>query len=118
MSRFAVLLLGLMLPLFADGARPRPGPPESLPNGKFQVTFLNGVVEVCHFEKENVSESEPLRSSGGTVVVKNGASVVTFEDDRTERWTPVGKRWLVEHWCPSSSYPAGKPVLGIAEREE
>ena len=118
MSRFAVLALGLVLPLFADGARPRPAAPESLPSGKYRVEFLNGVVEVCHFEKENVSESEPARSSGGKATVKDGAAVLTFEDDRTERWTPAGKRWLVEHWCPSSAYPAAKPVLGIAEREE
>jgi hypothetical protein len=33
------------------------------------------------------------------------------------RWTAVGKRMVVKHWYPSSSYPCGKPVFGIAERE-
>ena len=50
-------------------------------------------------------------------VDKDGAIVITFDDDRTERWTPVGKRMVVEHWYLSAQYPCCKPVLGIAERE-
>ena len=48
---------------------------------------------------------------------KDGAIVITVDYDRTEGWTPVGKRMVVEHWCPSSQYPCGKATLGIADRE-
>jgi len=63
-----------------------------------------------------VSVSEPRRSSRGKAEAKDGAVVVPFEDDRVERWTPVGERFVVEHWFPASAYPAGARVLGIAKR--
>ena len=42
--------------------------------------------------------------------------VIRFADDRLERWTIVGKRIVVEHWCPAAAYPGEARVLGIAER--
>jgi hypothetical protein len=42
--------------------------------------------------------------------------VVVFRDDRVERWTPVGRRMVVERWATAAEYPAGKPGLGVAER--
>jgi hypothetical protein len=33
------------------------------------------------------SESEPNRKSDGKAVDKDGALVVTFDDDRTQHWT-------------------------------
>jgi hypothetical protein len=44
------------------------------------------------------------------------AILVTFADDRVERWTAVDKRMVVEHWFPAAAYPAGDKVLGIADR--
>src|SRR6516165_4882670 len=88
----------------------------ALPAGEWSVEFANGVVETCEIRKDGTaSESEPNRKSDGKAVDKDGALVITFGDDRTERWTRVGKRMVVEHWDPSSQYPCGKPVLGIAE---
>jgi hypothetical protein len=43
-------------------------------------------------------------------------AVITFNDDRVERWTAVGDRFVVEHWFPASRVPVVAPVLGIAER--
>lgn len=88
-----------------------------LPVGKWNVSFLNGVKEECEIGKEGkCSVDEPLRQSNGTAEVKGSATVLTFNDERVERWTPAGKRYLVEHWFPASQFPEGEPVLGIAER--
>jgi len=81
------------------------------------VTFSNGVVESCEVRNDgNASESETLRSSEGKVSQQAGAVVITFADDRVERWTAVDKRMVVEHWCPAAAYPAGDKVVGIADR--
>jgi hypothetical protein len=45
-----------------------------------------------------------------------GAVVIAFDDDRVERWTPIGQRIVVEHWYPADSFPCATPVLGIAHR--
>jgi len=94
-------------------------PEAALPVGKWKVEFTNGVTEVCDildFDGGQVTVDEPRRTSRGTVVVKHGSAVMTFHDDRVERWTAVGKRFVVEHWFPGSGFPAATPVLGIAER--
>ena len=94
-------------------------PERSLPAGEWSVEFANGVVETCEIRKDGTaSESEPNRKSDRKAVDKDGALVITFDDDRTERWTPVGKRMVVEHWYPSCQHPCGKPVLGIASGEQ
>lgn len=117
MSRtIAILVVALALPFFAVGDPPKPLDTDGLPTGKWQIEFSNGVVEACAFDKDQATEVEPLRSSNGKAAVRDGAVVIKFEDDRTERWTKVGKRWVVEHWFPSSAFPEGKPVLGIAEQ--
>jgi hypothetical protein len=113
----AILCVALALPFFAVGDPPRPATDE-LPAGKWQIEFANGVVEACAFDKDSATEVEPLRSSNGKATLKDGAVVIAFEDDRTERWTKVGKRWVVEHWFPSSAFPCGKPVVGIAEQAQ
>ena len=112
-----VLVIALAVPFVAAGDPPTPPATEGLPTGKWKVEFANGVIEVCAFDEDKATEVEPLRSSNGNATLTDGAVVVAFEDDRTERWTKVGKRWVVEHWCPSSAYPAGKPVLGIAQQD-
>src|SRR5262245_11329097 len=71
-------------------------PPEtSLPVGKWKVEFSNGVKEVCDVGNGGESSvEEPQRRSVGMAVVKGGSVVITFGDDRVERWTPVGKRYV------------------------
>jgi hypothetical protein len=87
-----------------------------LPVGRWRVKFANGVKEVCEVRGDRTaSVSEPLRASRGKAEVKDGSVVFVYQDDRVERWTPVGKRMLVEHWYPGARFPSGTPVLGIAE---
>jgi hypothetical protein len=123
MIRLLTFLLVGAVSLVAQGSRgeaPRPAdapPRTALPVGKWKVEFANGVNEAC--EVGNGGESsveEPQRRCVGMAVVKGGSAVITFGDDRVERWTPVGKKYVVEHWFPASQVPVTTPVLGIAER--
>ena len=83
--------------------------------GRWVVEFANGVAEVCEIGQDGTaSVAEPRRSSGGKVTARDGAVVVAYDDDRVERWTPVGRKAVVEHWYPGSAFPSGAPVLGIA----
>ncbi len=109
----------LAFSLTSVGDPPKPDAAEGLPDGKWSVEFANGVVETCEIKKDGTaSVVEPLRSSAGKVTVKDGAFLIACEDDRLERWTPVGKRMVVEHWFPGSQVPVVTPVLGIAERPQ
>jgi hypothetical protein len=97
-----------------------PPPPDAggagLPVGKWTVAFANGVTETCEVKKDGTaSVVEPARRSCAKVVAKGGSFLIACEDDRLERWTPVGKRMVVEHWYPGSQVPVVTPVLGIAE---
>ena len=84
--------------------------------GKWNVEFTNGVKEVCQIRTDRTaSVAEPLRTSSGKVEIKDGSVVIVYQDDRVERWTPVGKRMVVEHWYPSARFPSGTPVRGIAD---
>lgn len=85
--------------------------------GKWKVEFANGVNEVCVVGNGGTAVvDEPQRSARGILKVKDGSVVMTFKDDRVERWTTVGTRVVVEHWFPGSQFPTATPVLGIAER--
>jgi hypothetical protein len=59
---------------------------------------------------------EPRRSSDGKAILKDGVAILLFKDDRLERWTPIGRRIVVEHWFPSARFPKGIPVRGLAQR--
>jgi hypothetical protein len=84
--------------------------------GKWNVEFTNGVKEVCQIRDERTARvAKPLRTSDGKVGVEGGSVVIVYQDVRVERWTPVGKRMVVEHWCPGARFPSGTPVLGIAD---
>jgi hypothetical protein len=94
---------------------PRPLDP-SLPVGKWTVEFANGVVEKVEIKKDGTATvSEPARSSDGKVTAIQGTFLFVCEDNRVERWTPVGKRMVVEHWASADQYPNGTPVRGIAD---
>jgi hypothetical protein len=119
-----VAALGLVLPppSWADPpSRSAPVPPPSPQAGplagRWVVEFANGVAEECEIGQDGtVSVAEPRRSSAGKVTARDGAVVVAYDDDRVERWTPVGGKAVVEHWYPGSAFPSGAPVLGIARR--
>lgn len=103
----------------ADPPRPpakNPGP-VARAVGAWVVTFANGVVEVCDVRPDgDAAVSEPNRTAAGRAELRGGEVVIAFEDDRVERWTVVGDRRVVEHFYPASEFPAGRRVLGIAER--
>jgi hypothetical protein len=84
--------------------------------GKWNVEFTNGVKEMCQIRTDRMaSVAEPLRTSNGKVEIKDGSVVIVYQDARVERWTPVGKRMVVEHWHPGAPFPSATPVLGIAD---
>jgi hypothetical protein len=120
----AIAVLVFSSALVGDPPAPpsRSTPPlesDMLPVGKWSVTFANGVVETCEIKKDGTaSVVEPRRASGGKVSRKDGSFVIACEDDRLERWTPVGSRMVVEHWFPASQLPVATPVLGIAEHAQ
>jgi hypothetical protein len=96
--------------------RPVAGP---LPAGNWTVEFANGVTERVEAKADaTVSVSEPARSASGKATSLAGTVLIVFEDDRVERWTPVGRRMVVEHWYPAAQYPNGAPVRGIADHAE
>jgi hypothetical protein len=126
MSRSRLLFVtcaALLLALPVAGDRPAPqGKNDGTPSrfvGRWTVTFANGVVEKCDVRADGtVRESEPKRSAVGKAEIKDDSLVITFADDRVERWTAVDKRMVVEHWFPAAAYPVGARVLGIADSEK
>ena len=130
MRLLALLVVGAMLiipqvpgwavpppPIPGPGPMPQPSPQASLPVGKWRVEYANEVTEVCEVQRGGAaSVVEPVRIAGGKAVVNGGSVVMVFEGGRVQRWTPVGKRFVVEHWFPGSQFPTANPgVLGIAE---
>ena len=119
--RFVLLVVGtcLVFPWASGGKTPAPPPPgaeSGLPVGRWKVAFANGVSQVCEVRKDGTAcVVEPLRTAGGKAARKGSSVVIVYDDDRIERWTPVGKRLVVEHWFPASQLPTATPVLGIAE---
>lgn len=90
-----------------------------LPIGKWNIEFSNGVIEDCSINQDGTAfVAETGRQSGGQAVGKDRLSVIVFEDDRVERWRPVGKRMVASHWGHLSDMADGSPVLGIADRVE
>jgi hypothetical protein len=110
---FTVCVL-LALPLTSTGDPPKPE--QTPPVGKWSVEFANGVVEKVEIKKDGTaSVAEPARASDGKVTAVPGAFLFVCEDGRVERWTPVGKRMVVEHWASVEQFPNGAPVKGIAD---
>jgi hypothetical protein len=109
---------GVPLPIRKQGKQvPAPRRQASPFVGQWSVGFSNGVTEACKIRNDGtVSVVEPLRTSPGKGTVNGGVIVIVYDDDRIERWTPVGKRFVVEHWFPGAQFPTGTAVLGIAER--
>jgi len=115
---FTTLAVGLAgdKPLAPERPKVPDDPAERLV-GTWTVKFENEVNEWCRVNKDHSAKVvEPLRRSPGKVEVRDGAVLIVCDDDRLERWTPVGDAAVVEHWFPASAYPKEKPVKGIAER--
>jgi hypothetical protein len=114
-----LLATGLALTLPAISTGDPPAPPKAdraLPVGKWTVEFANGVVETVTVRRDGTAAvTEPARTSDAKVTALSGGFLVVCADDRIERWTPVGKRMVVEHWFPAAQYPNGTPVRGIAD---
>lgn len=117
MNRFIPILLVCTAILAMQGSSAQPSSKADLPTGTWRIEFANRVTEVCDIGNGGkASVDEPRRQSTGTAEVKGDSVVITFADDRVERWTPVGNRFVVEHWAQGSRLPTVTPVLGIAER--
>ncbi|MDB5346213.1 MAG: hypothetical protein JWP89_4590 [Schlesneria sp.] len=129
-TAFALVLCSFALvAVSSNHAQPQPyfGAPQSgpgaavngLPTGAWRVQFANDVIETCEIRRDGTATvTEPGRTSPGKTVTQSGRVVVLYDDDRIERWTPVGKRLVVEHWASSAQWPTNAPVLGIADRIE
>jgi hypothetical protein len=123
MTRLLVVLLACSAGMVAQVSRGNPPAKDNnsdeaaSPVGKWQIEFTNGVSERCVIGRGGVAiVDEPRRRSRARWVDSGNSIVMTFDDDRVERWTSVGKRFVVEHWFPGSQSPTARPVLGIAER--
>ena len=129
MTRTLMFLFAASL-LFAQASRggafppPAPAPLElapraeaELPVGTWTAEYANGVTEVCEVGKDGTAAAiEPVRISG-KAAVSGGTVVMVFENGRVQRWTPVGKRFVVEHWFPGSQFPTtAAGTHGTAER--
>lgn len=98
------------------GVTPRPKDAPAW-GGTWWTKFANGV------NQRNTMRQADCRggndhgwSSEGKIDHDNGRIIVTYDDDRIERWTRVRHRMVVEHWHPASAYPDATPIVGIAER--
>lgn len=85
--------------------------------GQWTVDFANGVSQTCKIREDGTaSVIEPRRTADGNAAFKENSVTITFKDDVVERWTPVGKRFVVEFWYPGSGFPTASPLLGVADR--
>lgn len=123
MSAFS-MLANLLIAVFQ--APMQAGPPPlpvvkseataKLPAGKWRVEYANGITEVFEINKRGeAAVVDPVRI-GGKAAVSGSAILLLFENGRAQRWTPVGKRFVVEHWFPGDKLPTTTAsTLGVAE---
>jgi hypothetical protein len=116
---FLVSIAAIAFPLASSGDPPAPlikANASPISAGKWRVEFANGVVQTVEVRGDaTATVTEPGRTAGAKVTPIAGTALVVYDDDRVERWTPVGRRMVVEHWFPASQFPNGNPVRGIAE---
>src|SRR5262245_58019020 len=99
------------------GPPPEARPEASIPAGRWKVEYANGVTEICDVQRDGTAlVVEPVRIPG-KAAVSGPAVLMLFENGRAQRWTPVGSRFVVEHWFPGTQFPTtAAGVLGVAER--
>ena len=98
-----------------------PSEVNSLPVGKWKVSFANGVIETVEIKSDgSATVTEKERTSTGKASINNGYVEIHFEDDRVERWSldSAADRMTVQHWHPVSQMPDGLPALGNAIRHD
>jgi hypothetical protein len=107
----------LTLPRTAPGDPPAPPKADRAPPvGKWTVEFANGVFEKVEIKKDGTATvTEPARTSDGKVTATQDTYLFVCEDGRIDRWTPVGKWMVVEHWASLDQTANGPPVRGIAD---
>jgi hypothetical protein len=89
--------------------------------GRWNVEFANGIHEVHELRQDytvTVRNIAQNWSCQGRIEFDDMKVTIAYDNDRLERWTPVGDRMVVEHWHPASQLPIKPPLLGIANREE
>jgi hypothetical protein len=93
MTRTLGILFTLAVPLLVSAAPQLRTPDPAHPVGKWRVTFANGVVEASEFGPDGAAAvDEPHRAAPGRWKERDGTVVVTFTDDRVERWKKDGTR--------------------------
>lgn len=94
-----------------------PAPQEPFWTGCWRAEFANGIVQTYLLAKDGTATVDAdVWHDTGSIEISDGCLIVRFTEDRTELWTRVGDRMVVEHWFPASHLPTQRPVLGIAER--
>jgi hypothetical protein len=105
----ALIVLSSLTPTWADEALPRLF-------GSWVIKYDNGVQGYYTLRAtKTASIWEPGRDTAGKIEVRDGDVVVVNDDGRMQRWTPVGRRAVVEHWEKAADYPGKATVVGIAE---
>jgi len=111
------IILTVLVGVAAGAPRLRTPDPDH-PVGNWRIRFANGVIQTCQIANDgSAAAAEPLRQSPGKWKVVGRTVVITFDDDRIERWTKADGGWTVEHWCPTSAFGRDRPVVGTARRE-
>src|SRR5262249_1261430 len=111
---FIALLFAVTLSARAPSPRKKA---TTLPVGKWQVKFTNGVMQTSEIGKDGyASVVEPLRRSTGKAKTRGRSASILFKDARAGRGTLTANEMIVEHWCPASDMPRVKPAVGKARR--
>jgi RNA polymerase sigma factor (sigma-70 family) len=102
----------------AKAPLPVQAPAPGVPPERWGVEFANAVTQVCELREDGTASVVELAlpKYSGKVIDKDGQVLVEYTGDRTQRFTPVGERMVVEHWWPGAKKGTDRPVLGIAER--
>lgn len=112
--------LGARVPINQPKAQSPPGvaPAPNAPTDRWNVEFANEVTQVCEMRKDGTASVTELLlpKYEGKVTHKDPPVLVEYSGDRTQRFTPVGQRMVVEHWYPGAKAAATRPILGIARR--
>jgi hypothetical protein len=112
--------LGPSVPRFnsppGSGSESRPLPKGVI--GRWRIVFANQVMQACEVRADGTESVDELllEKDFGSAAIKADSIVVAYNGGRTQRWSRVGNRMIVEHWCSGETYPTARPVVGIAER--
>jgi hypothetical protein len=89
--------------------------------GRWNTEFANGIHEEHELRPDGtvtVRNIEQNWSCEGRMTFDGQQVTITYDNERIERWTPVGSRMVLEHWRPASQIPIQPALFGIGTREE